>query len=88
MKRRNFISTTAIGFSLLNFPDFASAENKNNGEMLQPFYIPPQNPLPPGPGNSDFVQLYMLTRPINNFLTLKFLLDLSKWDHHHICIKS
>ncbi|MEO6069126.1 MAG: cupin domain-containing protein [Chitinophagaceae bacterium] len=53
MERRNFISTTAIGLSLLHFPAFASAQNKNNGDMLQPFYIPPQEPLKPGPGNVD-----------------------------------
>ncbi|MEO6188339.1 MAG: cupin domain-containing protein [Ginsengibacter sp.] len=53
MKRRNFLSTTAVGFSLLNFPAFTSAQNKKNGEMLQPFYIPPHEALQPGVGNSD-----------------------------------
>lgn len=53
MKRRNFLSTTAVGFSLLNFPGFTSAQTKINSDMLQPFYIPPQEALQPGPGNSD-----------------------------------
>ncbi len=53
MKRRNFLSTTAVGLSVLNFSAFTSAQNKNNGEMLQPFYIPPHEALLAGVGNSD-----------------------------------
>ncbi|MEO6868500.1 MAG: cupin domain-containing protein [Ginsengibacter sp.] len=53
MKRRNFISTSALGFSLLNFPGFASAQIKSDKELLQPFYIPPREPLKPGAGNAD-----------------------------------
>jgi mannose-6-phosphate isomerase-like protein (cupin superfamily) len=53
MKRRNFLSTSAIGFSLVNFPGFTSAQNKSDKELLQPFYIPPRKPLKPGIGNSD-----------------------------------
>ena len=52
MKRRNFISTTALGFSVLNASTFASAQN-NTAMSLQPFYIPPQEPLTPGAGNAD-----------------------------------
>lgn len=53
MKRRNFLSASALGFSILNFPGFSSAQNNNNRELLQPFYIPPREPLKPGVGNSD-----------------------------------
>ena len=53
MKRRNFLSTSALGFSLLNFPDFTSAQNKNDRVLLQPFYVPPREPLQPGAGNTD-----------------------------------
>jgi mannose-6-phosphate isomerase-like protein (cupin superfamily) len=53
MKRRNFLSTSAIGFSLLNFPGFTAAQNNSNKELLPPFYIPPREPLKPGIGNSD-----------------------------------
>jgi mannose-6-phosphate isomerase-like protein (cupin superfamily) len=53
MKRRNFLSAGALGFSLLSTPDFTSARNNNNGEPLQPFYIPPREPLIPGAGNVD-----------------------------------
>ncbi len=53
MKRRNFFSASAIGFSLLNFPIFASAQNNDHRELLQPFYIPPREPLQPGVGNAD-----------------------------------
>jgi quercetin dioxygenase-like cupin family protein len=52
MKRRNFISAGALGFSLLNLPGFTSAQS-NNREPLKPFYIPPTEPLHPGPGNVD-----------------------------------
>lgn len=53
MKRRNFLSASALGFSLLNSPVFTYAQNNNNEEILQPFYIQPQEPLKPGVGNSD-----------------------------------
>jgi mannose-6-phosphate isomerase-like protein (cupin superfamily) len=53
VKRRNFLSAGAVGFSFLNFPGFAFAQNNNNGELLQPFDIPPREPLKPGAFNSD-----------------------------------
>jgi mannose-6-phosphate isomerase-like protein (cupin superfamily) len=53
MKRRNFLSASALGFSLLNLPNFTSAQNNNSGEPLQPFYIPPREALEPGVGNVD-----------------------------------
>ncbi len=53
MKRRNFLSAGALGFSLLNLPNFASAQNDNTENLLQPFYVPPREPLMPGVGNVD-----------------------------------
>jgi mannose-6-phosphate isomerase-like protein (cupin superfamily) len=52
MKRRNFLSLGALGFSFLNLPSFAAAQNKNI-TSLKPFYIPPAGQLAPGPGNVD-----------------------------------
>lgn len=53
MKRRNFLSASALGFSFLNLPTFISAQNNNDKEPLQPFYIPPREALKPGVGNVD-----------------------------------
>lgn len=52
MKRRNFLSTGALGFSFLNLPTFSFAQ-ADDEEPLKPFYIPPAKPLQPGPGNVD-----------------------------------
>jgi mannose-6-phosphate isomerase-like protein (cupin superfamily) len=52
MKRRNFLSAGILGFSGFNLLTFASAQT-NNGERLKAFYIPPAEPLKPGPGNVD-----------------------------------
>lgn len=52
MKRRNFLSAGALGFPLVNLPSFASVQSNDN-EPLKPFYIPPIEPLKPGPGNVD-----------------------------------
>lgn len=53
MKRRNFLSTSALGFTLLNSSTFAYAQHDNNETSSQPFYVPPREPLSPGPGNTD-----------------------------------
>jgi len=53
MKRRNFLSASILGFSLLNAEIFASAQNKKKEAPSPPFYIPPRVPLSPGVGNSD-----------------------------------
>ncbi len=53
MKRRNFLSAGAAGFSLLNFPTFTYAQSINSENPLPPFYIPPREPLQPGAGNVD-----------------------------------
>lgn len=53
MKRRNFLSAGAAGFSLLNLPTFTSAQSDNSEDPLLPFYIPPHQPLQPGAGNVD-----------------------------------
>jgi len=53
MKRRNFLSASALGFSFLNFPTLAAAQDNNNEGPLQPFYIPPREALKPGIGNVD-----------------------------------
>lgn len=53
MERRNFLATSAVGFSLLNFPTFSSAQNTATDGSLQPFNIPPREPLKPGVGKAD-----------------------------------
>ncbi len=53
MERRNFISSSLLGFSFLNFPTFSMGQKSKNEISPQPFYIPPREPLVPGPGNSD-----------------------------------
>jgi mannose-6-phosphate isomerase-like protein (cupin superfamily) len=53
MERRNFLSAGVLGFSLLNLPIFTSAQANDHKESLKPFYIPPEDPLMPGPGNVD-----------------------------------
>jgi mannose-6-phosphate isomerase-like protein (cupin superfamily) len=52
MKRRNFLSAGALGFSLSNLPTFSAAQT-NDKKPLEAFYIPPIKPLAPGPGNVD-----------------------------------
>lgn len=54
MQRRNFLSTgTLSGFCLLNLPAFTFAQASDRKESLEPFYMPPKEPLMPGPGNVD-----------------------------------
>lgn len=53
MERRNFISTSLLGISALNISTFAAAQKNNSQIATPPFYIPPREPLLPGPGNID-----------------------------------
>jgi len=54
MERRNFLSTGILsGITLLNFPTSIMAQQNKNKEPINPFYIPPTEPLTPGPGNVD-----------------------------------
>lgn len=50
MRRRNFLSASALGFSFLNFTTLASAQENRSKEPVKPFYIPPREPLKPNPG--------------------------------------
>lgn len=53
MERRDFLAAGITGgISLLSWPFETIAQTKNN-IMLQPFYIPPSEPLSPGPGRVD-----------------------------------
>jgi len=54
MERRNFLSTGILsGITLLNFSTSIMAQQNKNKEPTNPFYIPPTEPLTPGPGNVD-----------------------------------
>lgn len=53
MKRRNFLSAGVLGFTLLNSSNSAAAQSTSTLTSSQPFYIPPREPLSPGPGNAD-----------------------------------
>lgn len=54
MERRNFLSTGILGgITLLNFPTSTLAQKNKNKEPINPFYIPPTEPLTPGPGNVE-----------------------------------
>ena len=54
MERRNFMATGITGgISLLSLPVHTIAQLNTNNVMIQPFTIPPQDPLQPGPGNVD-----------------------------------
>ena len=54
MERRNFLSAGILGgFTFLNLPTFSVAQAKKDNGPTQPFYIPPSEPLQPGPGNVD-----------------------------------
>jgi quercetin dioxygenase-like cupin family protein len=54
MERRNFFSASILGgFTFLNLPTFTFAQTKRDEDPKQPFYIPPSQPLQPGPGNVD-----------------------------------
>lgn len=54
MNRRNFLSTSAFGFSLLSIPTITYSSSQNNKiESVQPFYVPPSEPLKPGIGKQD-----------------------------------
>ena len=54
MERVHFLSTGIIGgFSFFNLPVFTMAHGYNNDEPLKPFYIPPKEPLTPGPASGD-----------------------------------
>ncbi len=54
MKRKQFLSAGILGgFSLLNLPSYSTTQNVQNSNVKKPFYIPPTEPLKPGPGNVD-----------------------------------
>lgn len=54
MERRSFLAASITGgISLLNLPIDALAQTSKNNVMLQPFYLPPGEPLQPGPGHVD-----------------------------------
>lgn len=53
MKRSTFLSAGVLGFSALHLPGFTFAQNDTNRAPLEPFSIPPRQPLTPGPGNTD-----------------------------------
>ncbi|MDO9377179.1 MAG: cupin domain-containing protein [Ferruginibacter sp.] len=53
MQRKEFITSGALGFSLLNLPTFTLAQTNDEKVPLNPFYIPPTQALVPGPGNVD-----------------------------------
>lgn len=54
MERKTFLSTTLLGgFSIVNLPTFNFTTASNNNEAPKAFYIPPGEPLQPGPGNVD-----------------------------------
>lgn len=54
MERRIFLSAGITGgLSLAGLPTLASAQNHSGKEALSPFYIPPREPLMPGPGTVD-----------------------------------
>ena len=52
MERRNFLTAGILsGITLLNFQTSVMAQNSK--ESIDPFYIPPEKPLIPGPGKVD-----------------------------------
>jgi mannose-6-phosphate isomerase-like protein (cupin superfamily) len=54
MERRNFLAAGfAGGITLLNLPIDTYAQTTKNNIMPEPFYLPPRDPLQPGPGNVD-----------------------------------
>lgn len=54
MERRNFLAAgITSGISLLNLPVDTLAQTTKNNFMIRPFYLPPSEPLQPGPGNVD-----------------------------------
>jgi mannose-6-phosphate isomerase-like protein (cupin superfamily) len=53
MKRSTFLSAGVLGFTALNLPNFVPAQNNAYSGTLEPFSIPPRQPLAPGPGNTD-----------------------------------
>jgi mannose-6-phosphate isomerase-like protein (cupin superfamily) len=54
MQRRNFLAAGITGgISLLTAPVDTLAQANNNDMKLEPFYIPPREPLQPGPANVD-----------------------------------
>ena len=54
MEQRNFLAAgITSGVSLLGLPVDTLAQPHKTNPMLQPFYIPPLEPLQPGPGNVD-----------------------------------
>lgn len=65
MKRRNFLSASVLGFSLLSLPSFRSAQNNNSEGPLQQFYIPPREALKPGVGNVDIRTIIHADRTSN-----------------------
>jgi mannose-6-phosphate isomerase-like protein (cupin superfamily) len=62
------ISLTALGLSLLPFATNAQANSvTNNPSQLEPFYLPPQSPLQPGPGGIDIRTWVRSTQTNNQF---------------------
>lgn len=54
MQRRNFIAAGITGgIALFNLPVETLAQSNKKHAMTQPFYVPPMNPLQPGPANLD-----------------------------------
>ncbi len=69
MERRNFLTAgIAGGISLLNLPVNAFTQTDKNNAMLPPFYIPPREPLQPGPGNVD-IRTIIQSRQTNGQLS-------------------
>ena len=66
MQRRYFLAAGITGgISLLNSPADTLAQVNNKNMTLQPFYIPPGEPLKPGPGNVD-IRTIVRSKQTNN----------------------
>jgi len=53
MQRRNFLSASALGISLLSLPGVSYAQKIKGEGNSQQFNIPPREALKPGAGNAD-----------------------------------
>jgi mannose-6-phosphate isomerase-like protein (cupin superfamily) len=63
MKRNQFIQSTLVGAMALNFADALGTNNFQ--ESLKPFYLPPAEPLEPGPAGID-IRTWVRSSQTNN----------------------
>ncbi|GAB3166732.1 cupin domain-containing protein [Telluribacter humicola] len=68
MKRKDFLPVGVLGgLTMLSSPAFSFTQSANPKDQLMPFYIPPREPLTPGPCNTDVRTIIQSKQTSNQF---------------------